>query len=130
MRSWIDFWNEDHSIYVNERHKQLHADAVARGITRHIPSANAVVLDHGCGEAFYAEAIARQCSRLILCDAAPKVCAALAERMALVRNVEVIEPIGVTQLNDASLDLIVVTRYCNTCRARTSKTCSISGTSS
>ena len=108
MRSWIDFWNEDHSIYVNERHKQLHADAVARDITRHIPSANAVVLDHGCGEAFYAEAIARQCSRLILCDAAPKVCAALAERMALVRNVEVIEPIGVTQLNDASLDLIVV----------------------
>jgi ubiquinone/menaquinone biosynthesis C-methylase UbiE len=108
MRSWIDFWNEDHSIYVNERHKQLHAEAVARDITRHIPTPTAVVLDHGCGEAFYAEKIASQCSRLILCDAAPKVCAALAERMASVRNVDVIEPIGVAQLPDASLDLIVV----------------------
>ena len=108
MRSWIDFWNADHAIYVNDRHKQLHAEAVARDIARHIPSPTAVVLDYGCGEAFYAEAIAHQCSRLILCDAAPKVCAVLAERMSSVRNVDVIEPIGVAQLTDASLDLIVV----------------------
>lgn len=108
MRSWIDFWNADHAIYVNDRHKQLHAEAVASDIARHIASPAAVVLDHGCGEAFYAEDIARRCGRLILCDAAPKVCAALAERMAGARNVEVIEPIGVTQLADASLDLVVV----------------------
>lgn len=108
MRSWIDFWNEDHAIYVNDRHKLLHARGVAADIARHIPSPDATVLDFGCGEALYAEQIAPLCGKLILCDAAPKVCAALARRMAAIRTVEVIEPVGVGQLQASSLDLIAV----------------------
>jgi ubiquinone/menaquinone biosynthesis C-methylase UbiE len=108
MKSWIDFWNSDHAIYVNDRHKALHAEAVARDIARHIPGPDAVVLDHGCGEAIYAEIVARGCGRLILCDAAPNVCMTLAQRLSDIRNIEVIEPLGVEQMPDRSLDLVVV----------------------
>ena len=31
MRSWIEFWDSEHAIYVNDRHKQLHAQAVGAG---------------------------------------------------------------------------------------------------
>ena len=108
MKSWIDFWNAEHSIYVNARHKQLHAEAVARDIVRHIPRTNAVVLDHGCREALYAEVVAQRCGCLILCEAAPKICADLAQRLAGVSNVQVIDPVGAEQIPPASLDLVVV----------------------
>lgn len=108
MQTWIDFWNAEHSIYVNDRHKRLHAEAIARDIRRHIPSTDAIVLDYGCGEALYAEDVARHCGRLVLCDAAPRVCAELALRMKGVGNIEVMEPLGVSQLGDGSLDLVIV----------------------
>ncbi len=108
MKSWIEFWNSEHSIYVNERHKALHAEAVARDIARHIPGPDAVVLDHGCGEALYAENVASRCGRLILCEAAPNICVALAERLGSHRNVDVVEPMGVEQMPDGTLDLVVV----------------------
>lgn len=120
MTTWIEFWNAEHSIYVNDRHKQLHAQAVARDIIRHVPGdvlgdvpgdvsgPSAVVLDYGCGEALYAEAIAPLCGKLILCDAAPRICADLAHRLAGVPNVDVIEPPRVEQMPDGTLDLIVV----------------------
>ena len=28
MRTWIDYWNSDHAIYVNARHRLLHAEEV------------------------------------------------------------------------------------------------------
>ena len=31
---WRDFWNRDNPIYVNERHKVLHYDRIARGISK------------------------------------------------------------------------------------------------
>jgi ubiquinone/menaquinone biosynthesis C-methylase UbiE len=108
MRTWIDFWNAEHSIYVNERHKRLHAEAIARDIARYIPHTGAVVVDHGCGEALYAEAVARECDRLILCEAAPRIREDLARRLSGMRNAEVVEPAGVERLPDASLDLVVV----------------------
>ena len=108
MTTWIDFWNTDHAIYVNERHKSLHAEAVARDIARHTPGPSATVLDYGCGEALYAERIAPQCGRLILCEAAPKICAELARRLAKIPNVDVVEPTGAAALPDRSVDLIVV----------------------
>lgn len=108
MRSWVDFWNADNPIYVNERHKELHAEAVARDIQRHIPSPTAVVLDYGCGEALYAERVAARCGRLILCEAAPRVCEALARRLQGLSKIEVIEPVGLAQIADGALDLVVV----------------------
>ena len=107
MRSWVDFWNAEHTIYVNARHKQLHAGRVSLDIERHIPGPHAVVLDYGCGEALYAVHIAGLCRQLILCDAAPRICEQLARRLAGTTNVRVLEPVGVEQLPDGSLDLII-----------------------
>lgn len=107
VRSWIDFWDGDHAIYVSERHKQLHAANVGRDIARHLPSPSAVVLDHGCADALYAEALARQCGQLLLCDAAETVRANLAARTQQQSNIAVVDPAAVEAWTDGSFDLIV-----------------------
>lgn len=107
MKSWVDFWNSDHAIYVNDRHKQLHAAAVGADILRQIDKADAVVLDHGCGDALYAETVAASCGRLILCEAAPAVREKLAARVAGHPTIEVIDADAVNGLPDGSLDLVV-----------------------
>ena len=66
------------------------------------------MLDHGCGEAHYGEHVALRCGRLILCEAAPKICADLARRLRTIGNVQVIDPVGAAQIPPASLDLVVV----------------------
>jgi SAM-dependent methyltransferase len=107
MKSWIDYWNSDHPIYVNDRHKSLHATAVGRDILRQVASPDAVVLDHGCGEALYAEDVARGCAKLILCEAAPAVREKLARRVTGNGRISVIDAAEVAVLPDSSLDLIV-----------------------
>jgi SAM-dependent methyltransferase len=107
MPSWIDYWNADHPIYVNDRHKALHAQGVARDFARHIRDRNAHVLDYGCGEALYAEDVARLCARLTLSDAAPAVREKLAARVAGLTSVDVQSPEETAAAPDASYDLIV-----------------------
>ena len=92
MRSWIEFWDSEHAIYVNDRHKQLHAQAVGRDLIRHIPSRDALVLDHGCGEANYAAEVAQHCRWLYLCEAAEGVRAGVAYRTWRIPNIEVLDP--------------------------------------
>jgi SAM-dependent methyltransferase len=107
MRSWVEFWDSEHAIYVNDRHKQLHAQAVGRDLIRHIPFHDAIVLDHGCGEANYAADVAQNCRWLYLCEAAPGVRAELAYRVGRISNIEVLDPAGAEALSDRSLDLVV-----------------------
>jgi SAM-dependent methyltransferase len=107
MRSWIEYWDSPHAIYVNERHKALHAADVGRDFIRHLPSPSAIVLDHGSGEALYAAEVARHCGRLILCEAAPGVREALGRRLAKMTNIDVVAPRDVAALADRSLDLVV-----------------------
>jgi SAM-dependent methyltransferase len=107
IKSWVDYWNSDHSIYVSDRHRSLHASAVGRDILSHVQSRDAVVLDHGCGEAAYAADVAAGCGRLILCEAAPAVRFSLARRVAGISNITVLGAEEVTALPDRSLDLIV-----------------------
>jgi SAM-dependent methyltransferase len=107
MGGWIDYWNGDHPIYVNDRHKALHAAGIARDFRRHLTRPGMRVLDHGCGEALYAEEVARSAGRLYLSDAAPAVRQRLAERVAGTGNIEVLDQNGVEALPDGSLDLIV-----------------------
>ena len=82
MTDWISFFDSEHSIYVNARHRDLHARLVADGIVKYLPSRDARVLDYGCGEARYAERIAAHAARLVLCEAAPQVRERLAARVA------------------------------------------------
>jgi SAM-dependent methyltransferase len=107
MRSWIEFWDSEHAIYVNDRHKRLHAQAVGRDLIRHIPARDALVLDHGCGEANYAADVAQHCRWLYLCEAAEGVRAGVAYRTWRIPNIEVLDPAGVEALPDRSLDLVV-----------------------
>ena len=107
MQDWVSFWDSDHPIYVNARHFDVHYRAVAADIVRLLPSAEARVLDHGCGEALHADAVAAQCGGLLLCEAAPSVRARVAARFANEEKIRVIGPHEVARLPQACLDLVV-----------------------
>lgn len=106
--NWRDYWNQDTPIYVSERHKLLHYRLVANDIIGLIPSADAAVLDYGCGEALFADRIAAKCGHLYLSDAAPLVRERLDERFRRNDRITVLAPEEIASLPDASLDLIVV----------------------
>lgn len=107
--NWREFFDGDHAIYVSQRHKQLHAKIVGRDILALIPSRDAHLLDHGCGEALYAESLAAACGRLWLCDSGPTLRAQLAARMVNRPNVSVVAPETVEiAIPDDSLDLVTV----------------------
>ena len=44
MGDWIAFWDSEHSIYVNARHRDVHYRRIAQDIRTHLP-AGAAVLD-------------------------------------------------------------------------------------
>lgn len=107
--SWRDYWNADTPIYVNERHKTLHYQLVARDIVAFGLSPDAYVLDHGSGEALSAGRVAGACARLYLCDGAPLVRERLRGRFAAEPKIEVVSPEELDgTVADGSLDLIVV----------------------
>jgi SAM-dependent methyltransferase len=106
-RDWISFWDEKHSIYVNARHHAAHYRRIADDIRRYVPAGGAV-LDYGCGEALSADRVAADASRLILCEAAPHVRAAITARFTGNAKIEVRTPEEVASLPAGSLDLIVM----------------------
>jgi SAM-dependent methyltransferase len=106
MATWREFWDSAHSIYVNDRHKDVHYRDVARQIIPFIPHPAARVLDHGCGEAIHADMVAHAAHEVLLCDAAPSVRAAIAARFSGNPKIKVLAPEDVATLADRSLDLI------------------------
>ncbi|SEG04160.1 class I SAM-dependent methyltransferase [Bosea lathyri] len=105
--SWRDFWNGEHAIYVSPRHKALHYRQIATDLISHIPARDAVVLDHGCGEALDAARVAAACGRLYLCEAAPNVRDKLRAMLGRRDNVSVVSPEEVAALPENMLDLVV-----------------------
>jgi SAM-dependent methyltransferase len=105
--SWQEFWNGNTTIYVNERHKQVHYRKIAEDIVAHIPDDRARVLDFGCGEALSADVVARACSQLFLCDAAETVRDRIKARLRSVSNARVITPEAVQAMPDGSFDVVV-----------------------
>src|ERR1051325_9202241 len=106
MPSWREFWDSAHSIYVSERHKDVHYRDVAEQLAGFVPGPKARVLDHGSGEAVHADLVAARAGELILCDAAATVRASLAARFADNPKIKVIPPEDVALLPNASLDLV------------------------
>ena len=104
---WISFWDSKHSVYVNARHLEAHYRRIADDLLGFVRP-GATVLDYGCGEALSHHRIAGTAQRLILCDAAPGVRAALAARFAGNNKVEVRAPQEIDALPAGSLDLIVM----------------------
>lgn len=105
---WRTFFNEDHSIYVSDRHRALHADLVARGIVANLPPGRPRVLDWGCGEAEGAGVVAARCDRLYLYDSASRVRDNLQRRHAGNDAIVVLDEDALAALPDASLDAIVI----------------------
>lgn len=117
MRSWVEFWDAEHTIYVNDRHKAAHARHVCTDIVRLLPGNRPRVLDFGCGEAIYAESLAPHCGTLVLCDAAEHVRERLRQRVTGIDHIDVV---GAEQLMEryagAKFDLVLVnsvTQYLN-----------------
>lgn len=112
MSTWRDFFNGEHAIYVNDRHRALHDRRVAQDVAalvrelRHSPDAK--VLDYGCGEATEARLVAAECGTLLLSDAAPAIRERLVARYGGDPRFRVLAPEEVRTLPDASLDIVVV----------------------
>jgi len=106
MSNWREFWDSAHSIYVNDRHKDVHYRDVAEQIAAFVPGTDARVLDHGCGEAIHADLVAQRAREVLLCDAAPSVRAAIAARFSANPKIRVIAPEEIERLATASLDLV------------------------
>lgn len=107
MSDWRSFWNSEHSIYVNARHKDVHYREIAEQIAAFVPGPQARVLDYGSGDAVHADLVAAVAADVMLCDAAPGVRAALAARFADNSRIKVIAPEEAEALPDGRLDLIV-----------------------
>ncbi|AWN48879.1 SAM-dependent methyltransferase [Methylobacterium terrae] len=107
VASWREFWDRDTPIYVNARHKVRHYAGLAEEMAALVPHRDAVVLDHGCGEALSADRIAEACGRLLLCEASPRQRKALAARFSDHPGIAVLAPEDVATLPPGSLDLVV-----------------------
>jgi SAM-dependent methyltransferase len=107
MGDWIAFWDSEHSIYVNARHRDVHYRTIAQDIRAHV-LAGASVLDYGCGEALHADLLVPPARALILCEAAPAVRRKLAGRFAGHPDIAVRAPEEVALLPSGSLDVVVL----------------------
>ena len=105
--SWREFWNGEHPIYVNARHRALHFEAIAKDVAALIPAPDAVMLDYGCGDTTAADLLAAKCARLYLYDNAPKIEAALRQRYAAAEKITVLSEAALNALPDASFDMVV-----------------------
>jgi SAM-dependent methyltransferase len=108
MRDWLSFWNAPNRIYVNDRHRDIHYRDVALAIRALVPSADATVIDYGCGEATRADLVADAAKRLILSDGAPAVREKLSARFKHNAKITVLSPEEVAALPPSSIDCIVM----------------------
>jgi SAM-dependent methyltransferase len=107
MGEWIAFWDSEHSIYVNARHRDIHYRTIATHVSKHVPQ-DAEVLDYGCGEALHANLITPPALRLVLCEAALKVRGALASRFHGHDAIEVRSPEEIAAFEPATFDVVVM----------------------
>lgn len=105
--TWRDFWNGETTIYVSDRHREIHYRRVAEDIIAMLPDEESRVLDFGCGEALSAGLIAGSCRSLVLCDAAATVRDKVRARTREVANARVVTPEAIEAMPDGAFDLIV-----------------------
>ena len=107
MADWISFFDSDHAIYVNARHKAVHALITGDGMLEHIGPGDRV-LDYGCGEAAYAERLLAKAGQLTLCEAAPTLRERLKARVAHENRIAVASPDDVAALPDGAFDIVIM----------------------
>jgi SAM-dependent methyltransferase len=105
--TWLNFWDQPHSIYVNPRHLDAHYRDIANGIVALLPEPSVRVLDYGCGEALHADLVAAAAAELVLCDGAPTVQAHLVRRFSGHPRIKILSPAEVGQMQPQSIDVVV-----------------------
>jgi SAM-dependent methyltransferase len=108
MREWIDWYDSDHPIYVNARHRDVHFRGIATDILQFLPGPDATVLDFSCGEALHADLVAAKAARLILAEPAPGVRKRLEARFADNPKITVRALAELADLPKQSVDLAVM----------------------
>lgn len=110
---WRKYWENDTSLYVNDRHKRAHYEALADDYLRQASAtglalSELTLLDFGCGEALSARRIADQIGTLVLYDRSEHVSRQLDGRFGAVANISVLRPQDLGLLPVGSIDLVVV----------------------
>ena len=105
---WRSFWDGDHPIYVNQRHRTLHDRRLADDIIAHIDRPGLTVLDYACGEATEAGRVASHCAQLILSDGAPSVREKLESRYGTTENIIIQSPEETAAWPDGTIDLAII----------------------
>ena len=108
MKDWVAYYDSDHSIYVNARHRDVHYARLAEAIVSYVPSSTAAVLDYGCGEALHADRVANAAGRLTLAEAGPAVRGRLIERFKGNPRILVMSTDRVASLLPGSFELVVL----------------------
>ena len=108
MREWIEWYDSDHPIYVNGRHRDVHFRGIATDIMQFLPGPDATVLDFSCGEALHADLVAAKAARVILAEPAPGVRKRLEARFAANPKITVRSLAELADLPKQSVDLAVM----------------------
>ena len=108
MKDWVTYYDSNHSIYVNARHRDVHYARLADAIASHVPGCTAAVLDYGCGEALHADRVADVAGRLTLAEAGPAVRGRLIERFKGNPKIMVISTDRTASLLPQSFDMVIL----------------------
>jgi SAM-dependent methyltransferase len=108
MKDWIAYYDSDHSIYVNARHRDVHYARLADAIAGYVPSRAAAVLDYGCGEALHADRVADVAGWLTLAEAGPAVRARLIERFKANPKIVVVSTDQAASMLPQSFDMVIL----------------------
>jgi SAM-dependent methyltransferase len=108
MKDWVAYYDSAHSIYVNDRHRDVHYSRLADAIVSHIPGPSAAVLDYGCGEALHADRVANAAGRLMLAEAGPAVRGRLIERFKRNLKIMVISTDRAATMLPQSFDVVIM----------------------
>jgi SAM-dependent methyltransferase len=108
MKDWVAYYDSDHSIYVNARHRDVHYARLAEAIVSYVPSRTAAVLDYGCGEALHADRVADAAGRLTLAEAGPAVRGRLIERFKGNPKIVVISTDCAASTLPQSFDMVIL----------------------
>ena len=108
MKDWVAYYDSDHSIYVNARHRDVHYSRLADAIANNVPGSTAAVLDYGCGEALHADRVAAAAGRLTLAEAGPAVRGRLIERFKDNPKIVVISTDRAASVPPQSFDMVIL----------------------
>ena len=110
MNGWLQFWARPHSIYVNERHLQVHSERVVADVAAALGrKPGGRILDFGCGDALGAGELARRTeAEVFLYDAVRSVRERVAVRHRATPGVTVIDATQWEVLAPASFEAIAM----------------------